>query len=588
VSERASPVVFPSEAYLEALADVTALLPSRPPRERDEAVCHEFVRAVESVLVRVGRGEGALDIALGNEVEIIDRGDPLRLGFSSTGDYARERHGVPASTTQKWLRFSRELRTRPVLREAVWNGEVSVRKAETVMRAARGEDEATWVTRAREQTVRALHRAVKGGGLEEASAEGDERWDVLCAHVPPQLRPALDEAMELAGDEVGATASKWQRFRAMCHEVLGAYEAPDVDSVMDEPDSAGADGADEALLEFLEKENARWAALGEPAPIAAPGPSADPDADLRRADERVGELMQMRRGWDELFGRLAFLFHASGGWHQLDFATFAHYCSERLGMQVRAVQQRIALERRLQHLPSPREALRTQRVSYEQARLIARHADRGSVDAWIAVAERTTCVELKRLLEENEDAQMCARGKIRLWVPVAEVALLAAAFCAVQKAARRRLTPGECIGMIGAYAAQVWKAHRRRRMTLQKRVLKRDRGFCQVPGCSKAAVQAHHIKRRSAGGSDDPKNLVSLCVAHHLHGVHMGWVRVDRVGEDRLRWQLGVRPGFAPLMDVTVPAPWSDECQSLAECAATRVCERTSLRARGAASASAC
>jgi hypothetical protein len=136
--------------------------------------------------------------------------------------------------------------------------------------------------------------------------------------------------------------------------------------------------------------------------------------------------MKMRRGWDELFGRLAFLFHACGGWHRLDFATFAHHCSERLGMQVRAVQQRIALERRLQRLPSLREALRTQRVSYEKARLIARHADGRSVDAWIAVAEGSTCIALKRQLERNEDAQMCAQGKIRLWVPVHEAALVPA------------------------------------------------------------------------------------------------------------------------------------------------------------------
>jgi len=494
VSEAASPIVFPSEAYLEALADVTAMLPARPPRERDEAVCCEFVRAVEMVLIRVARGQGALDIAIGHELEIVDRGDPLRLGFSSTADYGRECHGVPASTTQKWLRFSRELRTRPLLREAVWNGEVSVRKAETIMRAATGEDEATWVARAREQTVRALHDAAKGDALETSGA-GDERWDLLCTHVPPELRPSLDEAMELAGEQLGATASRWQRFRAMCQEVVGEHGAPDVDCAPDEASAADADAALEeaALREFLEKENARWAALGEPAPIAVPGPSLDLDADVRGAHGRLCRLMEMRHGWDELFGRLAFLFHALRGWRRLDFASFAHHCSERLGMQVRAVQQRISLERRLQRLPSLREALRTQRVSYEKARLIARHGHGRSVEAWIEVAERSTCIELKRLLERNEDAQMCARREFRLWVPVHEAALVAAAFGAIQKAAGRRLMPGECIGLIAAHAAEVWKAHRNRRKTLQKRILKRDRGLCQVPGCSRAAAHAHHI-----------------------------------------------------------------------------------------------
>ena len=54
----------------------------------------------------------------------------------------------------------------------------------------------------------------------------------------------------------------------------------------------------------------------------------------------------------------------------------------------------------------------------------------------------------------------------------------------------------------------------------------------------------HHIVYRSAGGSDDPGNQISLCAAHHLHGVHMGWIRVSGTAPDGLRWELGV--GAAP------------------------------------------
>jgi hypothetical protein len=557
VSEAASPILFPSDAYLQALAGAAAMLPATPPRERDEALCCEFVRVVETLLVRFARGQGALDIAIASRLETIDRRDPLRLGFSSAVDYARERHGVPASTTQKWLRLWRGLRTRPVLLQAVWNGEVSIRKAATIMRAAIGDDEAAWVARAREQTVRALHEAVKGAGR-EATEDTDERWDVLCTHVPPELRSGLDEAMGLAGEQLGATASRWQRFRAMCQEVLGAHRSSDVDCPPGEARPTVADDAAEAELQaFLEKESAKWAALVDSPPVTAPGPSADPDADLRRVDEELRELMNMRRGWDEWFGRLAFLFRASGGWQRLGFASFAHHCTERLGMQVRAVQQRIALERRLQELPPLREALRTQRVSYEKARLIARHAHGGSVERFLELAERVTCIELKRILERDEDAQMCARREFRVWVPVHEAALVSAAFQAIRMAAGRPLTSGECIGLIAAHFVEVWKRVGARRMTLQQRILRRDRWLCQVPGCSKAAAHVHHIIPRSAGGTDDEKNLISLCAAHHLHGVHMGWVRVWRVGEDRLRWQLGVRPGFPPIVDVTVVAPWA-------------------------------
>jgi hypothetical protein len=52
---------------------------------------------------------------------------------------------------------------------------------------------------------------------------------------------------------------------------------------------------------------------------------------------------------------------------------------------------------------------------------------------------------------------------------------------------------------------------------------------------------------RSLGGEDVEENLVALCAAHHLHGVHLGWVRVFGKAPDRLTWHLGVRFGAPPL-----------------------------------------
>ena len=46
--------------------------------------------------------------------------------------------------------------------------------------------------------------------------------------------------------------------------------------------------------------------------------------------------------------------------------------------------------------------------------------------------------------------------------------------------------------------------------------------------------------------------MVSLCAAHHLHGVHRGWVRVRGQAPEGLTWELGVRPGAAPLAEVGV------------------------------------
>jgi hypothetical protein len=76
----------------------------------------------------------------------------------------------------------------------------------------------------------------------------------------------------------------------------------------------------------------------------------------------------------------------------------------------------------------------------------------------------------------------------------------------------------------------------------------RDGWRCAVPGCSSHAnLHAHHVLFRSAGGSDAPSNLITLCAWHHQRGVHGGLVRIRGRAPDRLRFELGVRPGRLPL-----------------------------------------
>src|SRR5438067_6984586 len=168
----------PHAAHLAALASAAALLEWPLPRECDKATCHELTRFVDALLVRVARGRGALDVALGEALDLLGAGARVSvLGHSGIGDYARERLGIAASTAQKMVRFARRLRERPLLRAAVRAGEVPVRAAEAVMPVAWGEDEAAWVERARHETVRALLAAVKGGGYQVSDLDDDEeRW----------------------------------------------------------------------------------------------------------------------------------------------------------------------------------------------------------------------------------------------------------------------------------------------------------------------------------------------------------------------------------------------------------------------------
>jgi len=109
----------------------------------------------------------------------------------------------------------------------------------------------------------------------------------------------------------------------------------------------------------------------------------------------------------------------------------------------------------------------------------------------------------------------------------------------MRKRGGRFVGAGECMLRMSEHFIETWGPALRDRPSLQKEGLARDRGLCRVPGCSRAAAHAHHIVFRSRGGADEAPNLVSLCAAHHLHGVHRGWVRVEGEAPGALRWRLG-------------------------------------------------
>ena len=139
---------------------------------------------------------------------------------------------------------------------------------------------------------------------------------------------------------------------------------------------------------------------------------------------------------------------------------------------------------------------------------------------------------------------MCARPRVDARVPQEVRVLLSAAVAAARAREGRWLSSGECLVRVAAHFVVTWVEDAERRWKAasarRERVLARDRGWCCVPGCSRPAAHLHHVTWRSHGGGDDDANLVSLCVAHHLHGVHAGWIRVEGRAPDGLVWEIGV------------------------------------------------
>jgi hypothetical protein len=72
--------------------------------------------------------------------------------------------------------------------------------------------------------------------------------------------------------------------------------------------------------------------------------------------------------------------------------------------------------------------------------------------------------------------------------------------------------------------------------SVRRKVLRRDRGCCVVPGCTHGSfLDVHHIKPREEGGGHDADQLVTLCGAHHA-AVHQGRIVIEGRASERLEF----------------------------------------------------
>jgi hypothetical protein len=255
---------------LAGIAALAATLEPPQPHELPHLEREQAAYLLDGLLTRVAHAQGALDVAIGELLAELGEGQRLMSRrYSNLGDYGREELDLGASTTRNLARLARELRERPLLRAAVWRGEVSAKKAETILPVAKGEDEASWVERARHETVRALRRTMEEtAGIEPAE---DEAWSKLDVSLSPEERQVVDAALELAGKVLDRpNAPVWQKLDVICGEYLGFHPVDPEENDRDLGARIGRGSSDlEDLKAWLEREHERWSFLEAIPPVPA-------------------------------------------------------------------------------------------------------------------------------------------------------------------------------------------------------------------------------------------------------------------------------------------------------------------------------
>jgi hypothetical protein len=162
-----------------------------------------------------------------------------------------------------------------------------------------------------------------------------------------------------------------------------------------------------------------------------------------------------------------------------------------------------------------------------------------------------TAAELLRLLEEAEaatplPAKPCT---IRLWLEREVKELWLAALARLRAGADVDLREWEALALILKEFWRVWDNAETRRQRRDNPTLERDGWRCTAPGCGSVGtgrLHEHHIRFRSAGGTEEASNLTTLCTGHHLGLLHEGRMRCSGLAPDDLIWELGIEPGRGP------------------------------------------
>jgi hypothetical protein len=107
------------------------------------------------------------------------------------------------------------------------------------------------------------------------------------------------------------------------------------------------------------------------------------------------------------------------------------------------------------------------------------------------------------------------------------------------------LPPWAAAVLLVRAALDEWERIDPDRIPTERTILERDDYRCQAPGCTaRKHLEVHHIVFRARGGTDDERNLITLCHAHHHHAVHRETLRVAGTAPSGLTWEFAGGPAY--------------------------------------------
>ena len=314
--------------------------------------------------------------------------------------------------------LARRLRDLPRLRAALASGRLSLSVVELVARLATPDDEADWIGRvtARGMNVRQLRAELKERKLEVCDDTLAPR--VSIAMTVDKVAAWAFEQARIMVEVVGARRGD-ETIEAILAEGLGALLAshPDIDLPATLGGALDVDGAEARAfrLELAALRERAEAAVEAMRPSDDVVPAAalvvtwpDPDDPTAPAliDRQLRSLAATLAMRDIELGELACAIVDHEAWRTFGYASFDHYCRERIGLAPSSVATRVALTRRFGNVPEVRTALAAGRIAYESAALIARICGPNNVHTWI---QRATQRTVKQLREDVDATELLAR-----------------------------------------------------------------------------------------------------------------------------------------------------------------------------------